>query len=85
MHTISHPYLSQRWTQIQEQLFPTLRADFTSTSPKLEKLIHVLEWIDLDKNLPYIGQLKGRPPKDRLAIASAFVAKTLLNLGTTRA
>ena len=85
MNTTSHPYLSQRWTQIQQQLFPTLSAEFASTSPKLEKLIHVLEWIELDKNLPYIGQLKGRPTKDRLAIASAFVAKTLLNLSTTRA
>ena len=83
MNTTSHTYLSQRWTQIQEQLFPTLSAEFASTSPKLEKLIHVLEWIELDKNLPYIGQLKGRPAKDRLAIA--FVAKAVLNLSTTRA
>ena len=55
INTILHTYLSQRWTQIQEQLYPRLSADLESTSPKLEKLIHVLEWIDLDKKLPYIG------------------------------
>jgi hypothetical protein len=51
----------------------------------LEKLIHILELIRLDQHLPYTGQANGRPTKDRLATACAFVAKTVLNLGTTRA
>jgi hypothetical protein len=85
MHTTSESYLSQRWTQIQTYLFPTLCAEFNSTSPKLEKLVHTLEWIQLDRHLPYPGQANGRPTKDRLAIASAFVAKAVLNLSTTRA
>jgi hypothetical protein len=85
MHTTSTSYLSQRWTQIQTHLFPSLCTEFNSTSPKLEKLIHILEWIQLDQHLPYTGQANGRPTKDRLAIACAFVANALLNLGTTRA
>jgi hypothetical protein len=85
MHTTSESYLSQRWTQIQTHLFPTLSVEFNSTSPKLEKLIHILEWIQLDRHLPRTGQAHGRPTKDRLAIACAFVAKAVLNLGTTRA
>jgi hypothetical protein len=56
-----------------------LHAEFASTSSRLEKLIHVLEWIELNKNVPYI-----KPLKDRLAIVSAFVAKAILNLSTTR-
>ena len=85
MHITSESYLSQRWTQIQTHLFPSLGTEFNSTSPKLEKLIHILEWIQLDRHLPYTGQANGRPTKDRLAIACAFVAKAVLNLGTTRA
>jgi len=85
MHITSESYLSQRWTQIQTHLFPSLCTEFNSTSPKLEKLIHILEWIQLDRHLPYTGQANGRPTKDRLAIACAFVAKAVLNLGTTRA
>ena len=85
MHTTSESHLSQRWTQIQSHLFPSLCAEFNSASPKLEKLIHILEWIPLDLYLPYIGQTNGRPTKDRSAIARAFIAKAVLNLGTTRA
>lgn len=85
MHTTSKSYLSQRWTQIQPHLFPSLCAEFNSTSPKLEKLIHILEWVQLDQHLLYTGLANGRPTKDRLAIACSFVAKALLNLGTTRA
>jgi hypothetical protein len=51
----------------------------------LEKLIHILEWIQLDRHLPHTGQAHDRPTKDRLAIACAFVTKAVLNLGTTRA
>jgi hypothetical protein len=54
MHTTSESYLSQRWTrwmQIQTHLLPTLCAEFNSTSPKLEKLIHILEWILIGRNL----------------------------------
>jgi hypothetical protein len=90
---LSHPpyayylriLLVSRLAQIQTHLFPSLCAEFNSTSPKLEKLIHILEWIQLDQHLPYTGQTNGRPTKDRLAIACAFVAKAVLNLGTTRA
>jgi hypothetical protein len=85
MHTTSESHLSQRWTQIQSHLFQSLCAEFNIPSPKLEKLIHILEWIPLDLYLPYIGQTNGRPAKDRSAIARAFIAKAVLNLGTTRA
>jgi hypothetical protein len=85
MHTTSESYLPQRWTQIQTHLFPTLCAEFNSTSRKLEKLIHILEWIQLDRQLPHTRQAHGWPTKDRLAIACAFVAKAVLNLGTTGA
>mgnify|MGYP003758154265 CR=1 FL=1 len=84
MHATLESALSQRWAQIQTQLFPSLCTQFDSTSPKLEQLIHILEWVQIEKHLPYIGQANGRPTKDRQAIASAFVAKTVLNLKTTR-
>jgi hypothetical protein len=72
--------LSKRWTQIQTHLFPSLCAEFNSTLPKLEKLIHILKWIQPDQHLPHTGQANGRPTKDRLAIGCSFVAKALPNL-----
>jgi hypothetical protein len=47
----------------------------------LEKLIHILKWIQPDQHLPHTGQANGPPTKDRLAIACSFVAKAVLNLG----
>jgi hypothetical protein len=67
----------------QTHLFRTLCAEFNSASHKLEQLIHILEWIQLDWHLPHTGQAHARPTKDRLTIACAFVAKAVLNLGTT--
>jgi hypothetical protein len=75
----------QRWTAIQEELMPALKSEMGSLTPKLEKLIHVLEWTRIEEFVDCAWRGVGRPPRDRGALASAFVAKAVLGLTQTSA
>jgi len=76
--------LTQFWSHVQEGLFPFLiEMDVELTLP-LKQVATVLEMIEIERFLPsYAGV--GRPAKDRVALARAFVAKATLNLPTTEA
>lgn len=77
--------LSQTWLTIQETLFPWLKEELGELSQKQQQLVTVLEVIRLDQFLShYRGGCVGRPASDRIAIASAFVAKSIYNMVTTR-
>jgi Transposase domain (DUF772) len=73
----------QRWHVIQHDLLPELRQEAGGLTPKLTKLIYVLEWVRIEQftHSSWIGV--GRPPLERAWLANAFVAKTVLGLGTT--
>ena len=75
--------LLQRWDVIQYELIPNLQEEMVSLTPKLEKLIHVLEWSKIEEFVDGTWLGVGRPPHDRGALANAFVAKVVLNLPTT--
>jgi len=47
------------------------------------RLVAILELIPLDRYIPSTGGWNGRPQRDRLSIASAFVAKPVYNLSRT--
>ncbi len=86
MNTTCKSRLSQFWNHLQHELFPFLREeDHIELSPALEKVIRVLEFTQIDRFIPSSRGLVGRPPKDRVALARAFVAKAVLNLPTTEA
>jgi hypothetical protein len=53
-------------------------------TPKLEQVVHTLEWVRIDEFVGSTWCGNGRPPHDRAALASAFVAKAVLGLGTTK-
>lgn len=74
--------LMQRWHVIQAELIPELGREVEALTPKLGKLIHILEWVRIEEFIPAWSGL-GRPPKDRGALANAFVAKAVLGLLTT--
>jgi len=63
--------LLQRWSVIQEELIPGLRQEVERLTPKLEKLIHTLEWARIEEFVP-VWRGIGRPPKDRGALANGF-------------
>jgi hypothetical protein len=72
------------WGHIQASLFPEMREELDPLTEKLERLIHILDDLDLEAvvRMPLRGQ--GRTLQDRTAIARAFVAKAVLGLSTTR-
>lgn len=70
------------WGRIQGSLFPQLEA--TLAGPLTERqrqLVAILEVVRIEEHVRVpVGPLIGRPPKDRRAIARAFVAKAVYNL-----
>jgi hypothetical protein len=77
--------ISQYWSRIQGNLFPQLEEQLGELTEKERDLISTLELIRIEKFAAYSRSLYGRPPKERAAIARAFVAKAIYNMPTTRA
>ena len=75
----------QRWSVVQQELMPELRLEIGPLTPRLEKVIHILEWVRIEEFVESAWSGVGRPPHDRGALASAFVAKAVLGLTTTEA
>jgi hypothetical protein len=77
--------ISQYWSKIQASLFPQLEEQLGELTDKEKELVSTLELIRIEKFATYSRSLYGRPPKERAAIARAFVAKAIYNMPTTRA
>ncbi len=75
----------QRWNVIQHELLPELREHVGSLTPKLEKVVHTLEWVRIEEFTETSWCGIGRPPHERAWLANAFVAKSVLGLSTTTA
>jgi hypothetical protein len=80
--------LRQQLTQfidvLQNQLFPVVEETIGELDDTARQLVAVLEMIPLARFVPCSGGCVGRPAKDRLAIASAFVAKAVYGFSLTR-
>jgi hypothetical protein len=80
--------LRQQLTQfadiLQSQLFPILEQATGELDAKARQLVATLEMIPLARFVPASRGWIGRPCKDRLAIASAFVAKAVYGFPLTR-
>lgn len=75
--------LSSIWHHFQGHLFPWLQESLPELTRKQQKLVEVLEMMQLETHLPYSGQATGRPLKSRESIARAFTAKAVYNLNNT--
>ena len=75
--------LSSIWNHFQDSLFPWLQEGLGDLSKKQQQLIEVLELAQIERHIPYVGRVPGRPTEDRCAIARAFVAKAVYNMATT--
>lgn len=75
--------LSQFWFNIQEGLFPYLKETLGQLTEKQQQLIVTLEMIRIEEFVRVYYRSVGRPPRSRQAIARAFVAKAVYNMGTT--
>jgi len=69
---------------LQNRLFPALEEELGELSGSAKRLAAVLEMIPLARFVPSSRGWIGRPSQDRLAIASAFVAKAVYGFTTTR-
>ncbi len=77
--------LSDIWSNISKELFPRIEEVLPPLLEKQRELVAILELIRIEN---YAGKLNstffGRPKKNRIAIARAFIAKAVYNLPTTR-
>ena len=83
MNAIQRDTILQRWTAVQTELLPQLRVELEGLTPRLERVIHTLEWVRIEEFTRSVGAEVGRPPHERAWLANAFVAKAVLGLGTT--
>ena len=77
--------IMQRWGVIQHDLMPELKRECGTLTPRLEKLVHILDWVRIEEWSVQTWLGIGRKPHDRSALANAFVAKAVFELPTTRA
>jgi hypothetical protein len=68
---------------LQKELFPSLESELGEISETGRRLVAALELIPLNRFIPSSQGWNGRPPRDRNAIARAFVAKAIYNLPRT--
>jgi len=73
----------QRWNIIQHELMPELRNEVGALTPKLIKLVHILEWVHIEEFVGSSWGFCGRPEHDRGMLANSFVAKAVLGISTT--
>ncbi len=82
MNTTQPQQIIQRWHVIQHELLPELKEQEGPLTPKLEQVVHTLEWVRIEEftGRSWIGV--GRPPFERAWLANAFVAKAVLGVAT---
>jgi len=84
MNNTKAEMIMHRWNVIQHELIPAMREQVGTLTPKLERLIHTLEWVRIEEFTKSAWCGIGRPPAERAWLANAFVAKSVLGLGNTR-
>ena len=77
--------LSRHWFTFQRELFPWLEEALGPLGERYQRLVRVVELVQVEEWLPYSRGWRGRPLKDRVALARAFLAKAVLDVPTTRA
>jgi hypothetical protein len=69
---------------LQQELFPLLQSAAGPLSAPMQLLASIISLVPLGRLLSARSASTGRPAKDRAALATAFIAKAVLNLPTTR-
>ena len=69
---------------LQSELFPALDDEALPLTEEHKRVIAALAMVPLERFIPTQFGWMGRPSKDRCSIARAFLAKSVLNVPTTR-
>lgn len=75
--------IAKYWEKIQCSLFPFLQETLPPLTEKQQQLIEILEVVKIERFVPSHFRTRGRPPKNRAAIARALIAKMVYNMTTT--
>jgi len=65
MNNTKPEMIMHRWNVIQHELIPAMREQVGTLTPKLERLIHTLEWVRIEKFTKSAWCGIGRPPAER--------------------
>src|SRR5216683_7795659 len=84
MQLTSRQVVTQFAHMLQEELFPLLQSSVGPLNRQMQLLASVISLAPLERMLCARRAATGRPAKDRAAVATAFLAKAVLNLPTTR-
>ena len=84
MQLTSRQVVMQFAHMLQEELFPLLQSSVGPLNGQMQLLASVISLAPLGRMLYARRAATGRPAKDRAALATAFLAKAILNLPTTR-
>ena len=76
--------ISQHWNLLQAKLFPMIEEEFGLLSCKQQEFIRIIDFARVEEWIRDYHGCVGRPQKDRIAIAHAFIAKAVYNIPTTR-
>lgn len=76
--------IAQFWNLCQHCLFPFVEQELGTLSEKMRLLASAFTLLKLDGVSAARGGGRGRPPCDRVVLLRAFLAKSALNLPTTR-
>lgn len=66
MDTARRDLITQRWNVVQHDLLPELRNDVGTLTPKLEKVIYILEWVRIEEFVDRHGAERGVRRTDAL-------------------
>ena len=72
MNATGPAQIMQRWKTIQYEVVPGLGAELGALTPKLERVVHVLEWARIEELVAASWYGIGRPPHTRAWLANAF-------------
>ena len=75
--------LARYWRGFQPELLEALEVEVGPLGERYEQLIQGFEFVRVERLL-WSGPVAGRPAKDRVALAQAFLAKAVFKLATTR-
>lgn len=76
--------LSHMWKNIQGNLFPFLQEVLHPFTKQQKRLVSILEIIQIEDLVQAQPCFRGRPSKNRKAIARAFITKAVYEFSTTR-
>lgn len=73
----------QHYTLLQRELGQWAGGLELALTPMHQRIVHTLDWLNLEGLIGYAGKRAGPPERSRLALAQAFVAKAILGFEKT--